>query len=188
MPGPQVPVTITADGFGGTFGTPVNLFGKNDGGDEKGLGLTNDPTLENEISGGSFIRISLPAFAPDRRGFPARGSFTMDSTTDGESWQVWASLSPTTGYVPLLTGDDELSHGLPSLPSCTQPGQFFGGGLCPFYIFEATNGNVLLSSISFAPGPIAGAGLPGLIAACGGLLGWWRRRRMRNGSAALAVV
>jgi hypothetical protein len=111
MPGPGGPVTITAEGFLGVtrtyfytnvgpnlifitgagftddgLATPVNLFGKNDGGNENGLGLANDPTGANEISGTSFIRISFPSFDQSGHGGFIFSSFIMGSATEGESW------------------------------------------------------------------------------------------------------
>src|SRR5262249_16210023 len=52
--------------------------------------------------------------------------------------------------------------------------------------FTGTDGSVFTSNMTNAfsviPGPIAGAGLPGLVAACGGLLALARRRRRKTAS------
>jgi len=161
---PPSGVTLTAAGFSSPAallaGIPnVNLFGKNLGADESGLGLVNDPSTENEITGTSLIRIAMAA------GLTVPVTFQINSTTGGEAWLVSGSNLATTGFAPLLAGTDELSHSIP----------FFN-----FYTFNATTGNVLLASISAVPGPIVGAGLPGLIAACGGLLALARRRRRQR--------
>ena len=76
---------------------------------------------------------------------------------------LWTRLGPRDFQITSCTLDDFVS--LTNYPDLPEAGTGFIDRI------------QVTTPAAAVPGPIAGAGLPGLILAGGGLLGWWRRRQ-----------
>jgi hypothetical protein len=105
-------------------------------------------------------------------------------TTGPYQTDVVSFVDPIFAVNPLLAGSLQLSfvelsttQSFPLTPTSSYPGESFLTGSDQFGFRMISSGSLdpIPGPVS-VPGPIAGAGLPGLVAACGGLLAWWRRR------------
>jgi hypothetical protein len=133
--------SLTASGFL-TSGGPTDLFAKNLGGDETGLGTAIDPTGNNEITTSDFVQLTLPTTPPSNFQMVLVGS-----VQSGESALVYFTTTAGTLTGATLIGT-LTSDGSVTVPAGDQTG---------FIDITAGNKNVLLNSATVTTVPDGGS-------------------------------
>jgi hypothetical protein len=189
------PLSVTATGF---YCNPLcsptaNLYGKNQGAGEQGLGLVGDPSGDNEIWGPaiydiwSYVQLDVSGLL----GQVTSASFETDSTTQGEMWLLFGSNTDGSLGDFLSYGQDELSHAFTdwgsydfysfvsygTLPLGTDPVEFEG---------TPTDGNFLLHSLTFTTSVPEPATWAMMLLGFGAIGAAMRRNRKKPALAQLA--
>jgi len=163
--------SITLNGFSNTASTtstfPTDLWYKNEGAGETGIGLKDDPTGENEIAGTNFVEFTDKGIT----------SITLGSVQSGEKYALYGSNTLGilgTHLIASGSGSDVTISGLVGLDS----------GYTYLSLIDLdpgtgkTSGNILLANATYAPVPVPEPGTTTLLMTLGvvGLLAFGRRK------------
>jgi hypothetical protein len=122
----------------------------------------------------------LLLFAPTGSGDPHAGSFVHDFT-NGTMANLFVTRNASGLFSAFVNGHFAFSvMDMNGATRCSGPDNIMYFVIDDFLSFAPEAGSGFVDRIQVTtfpavqvPGPIAGAGLPGLILAGGGLLGWW---------------
>jgi hypothetical protein len=135
--------TVVATAFT-PFWNPGDLYGKHGGGDENGLGLTNDGSGDHEIANGDgFIQLNVS-------GLTGALALAFGSTTGSDQWTVYGTNTAGSGSFGALPG------GTHTIGSGTTESSLNLTGGYKYYDIVATgseSSNVLIKSLTVAGVP-----------------------------------
>ena len=156
-------------------GESADLYGKNAGCPECGLGLADDPSGDHEIAfGQGYVQLDVSGLIGHVVSMSA--DFTTGSTTSGEEWAVYGSNTAGTLGTFLTSGTTQGGASLTTLPQW---------GKWQFYNFDeiapVQNDNILLSTLTATtsvPEPATWAMMLMGVFGLGGLLRTARGKRL----------